>query len=223
MLYGDGTVEGRIQALDELGVDVVRFTVDWRKVEERRGTRDWSSVDPVLRGLRARGIGVVATLYGTPRWANGGRSANWAPTSGSAFASFAFAAAKRYAWVKDWLIWNEPNQRRWLRPTTPSTYVTKLLNPAYRAIHRASAAVRVAGGATAPRASTGGVSPVHWIRGMRAARARLDAYAHHPYPLSRLQTPSSGACVYCETITLASLDRLLHEVARAWAEPCGSG
>ena len=34
-------------------------------------------------------------------------------------------------WVKLWLVWNEPNQRRWLRPTTPQTYVTKLLNPAY--------------------------------------------------------------------------------------------
>lgn len=46
--------------------------------------------------------------------------------------------------------------------------------------------------------------------------SRLDAYAHHPYPLSRLQTPSSGACVYCDTITMASLPRLLREVASAW-------
>ena len=48
---------------------------------------------------------------------------------------------------------------------------------------RRSATARVAGGVTAPRGNTGGVSPVQWIRGMGAAKARLDAYAHHPYPL----------------------------------------
>ena len=219
LLYGAGTLENRVDTLDRLGVDLVRFTIDWSKVEARRGDRDWSSVDPVLGALRARGIRTVVTLYGTPGWANGGQSANWAPTSASTFAAFAAAAANRYPWVKDWLIWNEPNQRRWLRPTAPSTYVQKLLNPAYAAIHRASPGTRVAGGVTAPRGSTGGVAPVAWIRGMRAAGARLDAYAHHPYPLDRLQTPSAGACRYCETITMASLQRLLREVTAAW----GSG
>jgi len=216
LLYGAGTLDGRIDTLDRLGVDLVRFTIDWSKVEARRGVRDWSAVDPVLEGLRARGIRAVVTLYGTPRWANGGRSQNWAPTSGSTFAAFAAAAAKRYLWVKDWLIWNEPNQRRWLKPTTPRTYVTKLLNPAYAAIKRTSGGTRVAGGVTAPRGSTGGVSPVDWIRGMRAAGARLDAYAHHPYPLDRFQTPSTGACGHCSTITMASLERLLREVRNAW-------
>jgi hypothetical protein len=51
---------------------------------------------------------------------------------------------------------------------------------------------------------------------MRAAGARLDAYAHHPYPLSRFETPSEGGCRYCETITMATLGRLQHEVKRAW-------
>jgi len=216
LLYGAGTLDGRIDTLDRLGVDLVRFTIDWSKVESRRGVRDWSAVDPVLEGLRARGIRAVVTLYGTPRWANGGQSPNWAPTSGSTFAAFAAAAAKRYIWVKDWLIWNEPNQRRWLKPTTPRTYVTKLLNPAYAAIKRTSGGTRVAGGVTAPRGSTGGVSPVDWIRGMRAARARLDAYAHHPYPLDRFQTPWTGACSHCSTITMASLERLQREVRNAW-------
>lgn len=216
LLYGEGTLESRIETLDRLGVDLVRFMIDWSKVEARRGVRDWSGVDPVLNGLRAAGVRTVVTLYGTPRWANGGQSPNWAPASGSTFAAFAAAAAQRYIWVKDWLIWNEPNQRRWLRPTTPRTYVTKLLNPAYAAIKRTSVGTRVAGGVTAPRGSTGGVSPVQWIRGMRAAGARLDAYAHHPYPLDRFQTPWTGACSHCETITMASLERLLREVSGAW-------
>ena len=97
-----------------------------------RDERRWGSADAVLEGLRDHGIAPVVTLYGAPRWANGGRAPSWAPTSGSTFAAFASAAAKRYPWVKLWLVWNEPNQRRWLRPTTPSTYVTQAVEPRVR-------------------------------------------------------------------------------------------
>ena len=51
---------------------------------------------------------------------------------------------------------------------------------------------------------------------MRANRARLDVYAHHPYPLSRRETPTSGGCCSCENITMANLERLLSQVQRAW-------
>jgi hypothetical protein len=115
-----------------------------------------------------------------------------------------------------WAVWNEPNQRRWLRPTTPATYVKKLLNPAYAAIHSVSPRSQVAGGVTAPRGSTGGVSPVAWIAGMAAAHARLDAYAHNPYPLRPGETPMSGGCDHCETITMATLPRLLRDVQKAF-------
>jgi hypothetical protein len=118
--------------------------------------------------------------------------------------------------VRDWLIWNEPNQRRWLVPATPAVYVAKILNPAYAGIHAARPSARVAGGVTAPRGN-GGPSPVAWIRGMRAAGARLDVYAHHPYPLDpRRVTPFAGGCSHCETITIAELERLEREVARAF-------
>ena len=94
--------------------------------------------------------------------------------------------------------------------------MTRLLNPAYVAIHRATRGAKVGGGVTAPRGSTGGVSPVAWIRGMGAAKARLDAYAHNPYPLKRFETPWIGGCGHCETITMATLERLQREVWRAF-------
>jgi hypothetical protein len=157
----------------------------------------------------------VLTIYGAPRWANGRRDPNWAPTTPSAFASFVQAAATRYRWVRQWTVWNEPNQRRWLRPTSPRVYVDRLLNPAYVRLHRTISGVRVGGGMTAPRASRGGVSPIAWIRGMRAAGARLDAYAHHPYPLlPAVETPWVGGCKHCSTLTMAELERLLREVRR---------
>jgi hypothetical protein len=214
--YGPGTLESRLQQLDDLGVDVVRVTIDWRTVEPRRGTFDWTHYDELLDGLHAHGIAPLVTLYGTPGWANGGRSENWAPTSKWTFAAFAHTAASRYSFVHMWTIWNEPNQRRWLRPTSARVYTQTLLNVAYAAIHRASPHSQVAGGVTAPRASAGGVSPLDWIAGMKASHAKLDAYAHNPYPLARGETPSTGGCDHCTTITMATLPRLLSSVQHAF-------
>jgi hypothetical protein len=214
--YGSGTFDSRLDELDRLGASVVRVTVAWPEVEPRKGVENWTRYDELLQGLHARGIAPLVTLSGTPPWANGGRSPNWAPTSTSTFAGFARRAAMRYPFVHMWDVWNEPNQRRWLRPTSAKVYVQKLLNPAYLAIHRAIPNVQVAGGSTAPRGSTGGVSPVDWISQMRAAHAKLDAYAHNPYPLRPNETPTSGACDHCRTITMASLNRLLRDVRKAF-------
>jgi hypothetical protein len=138
------------------------------------------------------------------------------PRAGSDFADFATATALRYPWVKHWLIWNEPNQRRWLVPPSPRLYVTRLLNPAYGALKRASPGSLVAGGVTAPRASSGGVGPLEWLAGMRSAGARLDAYAHHPYPSSPAETPLAGGCPHCRTVTMATMERLLRAVGRSF-------
>ncbi|HEY8113933.1 MAG TPA: hypothetical protein VII16_13920 [Actinomycetes bacterium] len=174
---------------------------------------DWAFADAVALGLRAHGIAPVMTIWGTPRWANGGRPPNYAPRNKWALASFASGAATRYrAQARHWLIWNEPNQRRRLRPTSARTYVV-LLNVAYWAIKRANPRALVAGGVTAPRGNVGGENPVNWMRAMRRYRAKLDAYAHHPYPTRpRQETPWSGGGPWSKTMTMADLDRLTREV-----------
>ena len=212
--YGPGTLAQRVDRLENLGVHLVRINVLWSEVEPRRGHFDWSGYDPVLAALHAAGIEPLLTLVSTPAWANGGRGTNWAPTSGATFAAFAAATARRYPYVRRFLIWNEPNQRRWLRPTSPAVYVTRLLNPAYAAIHRVRETALVGGGVTAPRAATGGVSPVAWMKGMAAAHARLDAYAVNPYPLSRLDTPTHTSCTHCGYFTMATLPTIRADVTR---------
>jgi hypothetical protein len=224
LLDGRGSLESRLTQLDTLGARVVRFSIRWDQVAHARPTVPtdptdeayvWGKNDAVLDGLRAHGISVVLQLVGTPSWANAGKPSNVAPTSGSTFAAFATAVAHRYSWVKRWLIWNEPNQIRWLRPANAAVYTTRLLNPAYAAIHAAISGAQVAGGGTAPRGSTGGVSPVAWITGMRIAHAHLDAYAHNPYPLDpKRESPFKGGCSYCTTITMATIDKLVTLVAR---------
>jgi hypothetical protein len=228
LAHGPGTLESRLDELSKLGVEVVRFTVRWDEVaagpprdarDPTDAAYDWREIDPVLRGLRRHGIDPVVTLFGTPSWANGRRGPNWAPTSARPFAGFAYAAGRRYPWIRYWTIWNEPNRPTFLRPTTAKTYVEMLLNPGYAALHDAlGGGVQIAGGVTAPRAGDGGgVAPVAWIRAMASARAKLDAYAHHPYPgRPQSETPWGPKCVNCQTITMADLERLEREVRAAF-------
>ena len=224
LLNGPGSLDDRLSTLDGLGVHVVRFTLHWNQIAQTQpasptdpedAAYDWTNSTQVLDGLHAHGIEVVAQLLGTPTWANGDKPPNYAPTSSASFAAFADAAAHEYPWIQKWVIWNEPNQRIWLRPTSPALYVVRLLNPAYVAIHDAIPDAEVAGGGTAPRGGSGGVSPVAWITGMHAAQARLDAYAHNPYPLDpKRETPFTGGCAQCTTITMATLSRLVNLVTR---------
>jgi hypothetical protein len=237
ILDGPGTLDSRLDQLQEIGVQIVRLSLNWNQIAPSKpadatdpddSAYDWSVVDPAIQGLRDRKIDVLLQLVGTPAWANGGRGPNYAPDDETSFGDFARAAAERYSWVRRWLIWNEPNQVRWLRPTSPSVYTTRLLNPAYAAIHEVIPKAEVGGGATAPRGATHGVSPIAWLEGMHAAGAELDAYAQNPYPLNpKSETPRTGGCDHCTTVTMATLGRLLRLVksdfgkARVWLTEYG--
>jgi len=223
--FGPGTLNARLATFRRLGVPLVRFTLRWNEVALRRPkdpnsprdpAYDWRRPDRVLRGLRRYRLTPVLTLVGTPAWANGGRTPNFAPPHIRDFRRFATAAARHYPWVRYWLIWNEPNKRLWLRPTRAAIYVQHLLNPGYEAIHAVLRNARVGGGVTAPRGGLGGVSPVVWVKGMAAAHAKFDAYAHHPYPSSPHETPSSGGCKNCPSITMATIRKLLILVRRSF-------
>jgi len=220
------SLEPSLQTLDELGVGLVRYMLNWRQiapVKPRHQTNpgdkayDWSSTDAILGGLHAHGIQVLVTLYRAPAWANGGKGSNVAPTGKYALADFAVAVAKRYPWLRLWEIWNEPNLQSFLKPNSPQVYVQRLLNPAYAELHAAIPGAKVAGGVTAPRAGSAGIAPVPWIREMGDARAKLDAYAHNPYPgRPQSETPWGPKCVNCQNITMADLERLEREVAHAF-------
>jgi glycosyl hydrolase family 1 len=219
--FGPGTLAERVATLDGLGVRVVRFTLRWDAVAPRRPARATNQADPAYRWgvygdvvdeLHAQGISVLLTLWGSPRWANGGGAPNRLPTSG--LAAFATAAAARFPFVHLWTVWNEPNSRTFSVPVSPKLYVTRALNPVYAALHRASPVNQVAGGVTSPRKTPSGLAPLEFMEGMRAAHARLDAYAQNPYPVGRGETPSRGSCGTC--FTMASLAEIRGDVTRSF-------
>jgi hypothetical protein len=220
------SLEQRLVTLDTLGVDVVRYTLRWDHIAQRRAHEpadpndpayDWTSADSVLDGLYAHGIDVVLTFWGTPPWASNQHKPNSAPRSQSVLALFARAAARRYPWVHKWEIWNEPNQVGGLNPNSPRLYVQRLLNPAVAALHAVDRKNVVAGGATSPRATKTALSAVAFMRGMRRAGARFDVYSHHPYPRwfgrGRPETPlQTLPCT--RWLTMANLQCLLKNVTR---------
>src|SRR2546429_1578596 len=73
--HGTGTLESRLSTLDDLGVQIVRFTLRWDAIAPTRPSAatdpadpayDWTADDAILTGLRAHGIRVVLGLLGTP-------------------------------------------------------------------------------------------------------------------------------------------------------------
>ena len=84
----------------------------------------------------------------------------------------------------------------------------RLLHPAYVLLHQATRINVVGGDETSPRATPSGMSPTAFMQGMRAAHARLDAYAANPYPSSKLETPFSNPCSWCKTLTMARLPQI---------------
>ena len=77
-LFAGPSLQSRLDTLDRMGAQLVRYTVNWRQVARTKPRRaanpkdpayDWTNADAVLKGLHDRKIGVIVTLYGTPGWA----------------------------------------------------------------------------------------------------------------------------------------------------------
>ena len=221
LLYGPGSLDQRAATLQGFGMRLVRFTLRWDQVAPTQPASPADPNDPayrwglygqVLDTLHAHGITALVTIYGAPRWSNGGHAPNWLPDTG--IDTFATAAATEFPWVHLWTIWNEPNTRTFSVPVSPSQYVTTLLNPAYDALKRVSRLNMVAGGVTSPRKAPSGVSPLAFMQGMSAAHAKLDAYAQNPYPVSPGETPLRTPCSRCDALSMARLDTIRADVTR---------
>ncbi|MGZ8739837.1 MAG: hypothetical protein ACXWZ8_04500 [Gaiellaceae bacterium] len=229
--YDDAQVYGRTDwaftQLRGLRTGIVRITIDWASVARRRPAApanpadrayDWTAVDRVVSQAGLNKIRVLASIYGTPRWA--GPARNRVPRRVIDLRSFSYAAARRYSGtyrvggralpaVRHWLAWNEPNNPVFLkpqwrlvsgkwRPQSAFDYA-RICSAVWAGVHGTRLRGRkVACGATsprgnnAPRSSRPSTSPLvfmTWLK--RAGLKRFDAYAHHPYYGSRFETPTT--------------------------------
>jgi hypothetical protein len=139
---------------------------------------------------------VALMLIGTPSWANGGRTWQWAPKNSRDFADFAAAAARRYPNVHLWMIWGEPTRQANFRPlslvrwnarrltsaqaTGPHIYAS-MLDGAYSSLKTVNRNNLVIGGMTF---SAGDIVTKLWIQNLvlpDGRRPRLDLWGHNPF------------------------------------------
>jgi hypothetical protein len=226
------------------GATLIRTIVNWAWAAPREPwnpTDSFSSdyrlrdVDELVRNAEQRGMEVVLTIWGTPRWANGGRRPNVAPTDPKSLRDFARALADRYSgrhhgypFVRFYTVWNEPNSAQFLapqfdrggRPVAPATYA-ELAKAAYEGIKSASPQALVGIGETAARGHDrpkkrvqDSQSPARFARLVAAAEPDLefDAWAHHPYPPNDRTHP--GARQRWPAVGLTNLDRFDSALAR---------
>jgi len=163
-------------------------------------------LDELVRGAQARGEEVLFTIWGVPKWANGGKGANYAPKNYADWQTFCKAVASRYSgrfpgypFVKFYSVWNEPNLNQFLapqftngKPSSPAIYA-KLYRAAYAGIKAGSPTALVAAGETSPRGrdkplgsntTQDTLSPGNFAQLLSQQKPliKFDAWAHHPYP-----------------------------------------
>ena len=239
--------------LSELRPQVLRVTLRWDMVAATRPANpahhgdpsyEWAAYDRIALAANASGTRILFTIFGTPRWANGGRAWNHPPRDAGSLSAFAFAAASRYSGLNTgsnasagtlprvtmWTAWNEPNLRYFLVPgprTRRVSYATaaartyaRICNAVMRGVHAAQSAMpgeKVACGVTSPRKKPGSTStgPLDFLRALKRAGARFDVYAHHPHPPIYTRPPNARPRNR-GTITLGNIDVLLSELGRLY-------
>ena len=203
----------RLREADRSGAGAVRVGVEWSGVAHGRPADaadpadpayDWSQPDAAVAAARTRGLQVLLSVNGVPRWAEQGRRPRRYRDVGAyrpdpaAVGAFATAAARRYAGSVEHLqLLNEPNLDFYLapqwdgrKPFAPLRY-RALLNAAYPGVHAAGVKLVTAG--TAPYGDPGRgsrIRPRQFWRIVMRKRVRFDVLAHHPYAIDGPRRPA---------------------------------
>lgn len=97
-----------LRLLSNSGIVRLRYPVRWHRVEETEGSYDWSTTDEVLGFLRDEGFRPIVDLVhhtSYPRWLSDGFAD---ARFGDAYLRYAEAFARRYPWIEEYTLFNEP-------------------------------------------------------------------------------------------------------------------
>ncbi|HET8608065.1 MAG TPA: hypothetical protein VFL66_13680 [Gaiellaceae bacterium] len=212
------------------GLDTIRITAQWRPGLEQLPADDAASIGNAVAAAKADGIRIVLSLYPF-----GSSVTPLTEDARAQFAEWAADVVRRFPYVHDFIVGNEPNLNRfWLPQYGPNG--EDAAAPAYEALlaqtYDAIKAVRphstVYGGALAPHGADNpqGSRPTHsptaFILDMGAAyRASgrevpiMDALAFHPYE-DRSDLPPSFAHPNSTSIGIADYDKLVALLGQAF-------
>jgi hypothetical protein len=159
----------------------------------------FSDTDRVVRATAAHGLRLLPVVLFTPRWASSNPASDayysYTPRDVATFTNYLAALVGRYGpagafWrehpqvrrnpVREWQIWNEPDDwQTWPSWRDPARFVA-LLKASYRTLHRLDPGVRVVLGGLANfpwQTSWQGLDALY----LAGARRFFDVAALHPY------------------------------------------
>lgn len=197
---------------------MIRTTVVWARIAPTRPAKpgdhndpayNWAVLDDLVANTSARNMRIVASVLGTPGWANRGKPEAFAPRKANMFKQFMKAASTRYngksghGEIINWTFGNEFNTARFLMPqfakkgkksVAPRIYVNKFVLPGLKGVRAGNKQAEVAIGVTSPRGrmknrnkGAGQHFPAEFMKGVAKAckgRCKGVAFAHHPYTVN---------------------------------------
>jgi hypothetical protein len=219
------------------GYSAIRVTSQWLPGQVAPPESELETLRNVAAAAQLTGVKLYLSVYPP-----GSRSTPLTPEAREEFAGYLTVLAQQLPSVDDVIVGNEPNLNRfWLPQFEPDgtdaaalAYLA-LLARSYDALKAVDPAVRVWGGALAPRGvdrpGTGRDthSPVAFLKDMGVAyRASgrtlpiMDGLAFHPYADTSGQSPDTPH-PKSTTIGLADYDRLIQTLATAFDGSAQSG
>ncbi len=170
-----------MNAAHDGGFGWVRVDFVWAFIEPAQGQYDFAAYDAIVDAAAARGLGVLAILAYSPRWATDGPELSGVPRDPADWQDFCSRVAERYRGkVERFELWNEPNQNAFWDGSR-NDYIDIILKPGADAIHAANAAAKVGGPALA-HVVAGDSDWYRWLYDvLRSAASSLDFVTHHLY------------------------------------------
>jgi hypothetical protein len=205
---------------------------------------DWKAFDRIVTYAARYKIKILFTIWGTPRWANGGQAGRVAPKNPTDLRNFAYAAAQHYSGaetdedgntippVRLWTAWNEPNQLFQLYPQykrvrgkwvmQSAINYAKICNAVYAGVHatllkgeKVACGVTAPGGNDRPGGRRGSPTPMSFMAAVKKAHLRnFDAWAHNPYGGPR-ETPTTKPRAK-GAVTLGNINTMIAQLTKLW-------
>ncbi|MGZ4353864.1 MAG: hypothetical protein ACXVZ4_09970, partial [Gaiellaceae bacterium] len=212
------------------GLDTVRITAQWKTGLTALGVGDATSIGNAVAAAKAAGVRIVISLYPF-----GSSVTPLSDQDRADFATWAADVVRRFPYVHDWIVGNEPNLNRFWMPQfgpngedVAAPAYEALLAQTYDAIKALEPHSTIYGGALAPRGvdkpNTGRDthSPTAFLLDLGAAyRASgrqvpiMDAFAFHPYA-DASNVPPSFAHPNSTAIGIADYDKLVSLLGQAF-------
>jgi polysaccharide biosynthesis protein PslG len=191
-----------LAAQEDAGVQLLRQTFDWSKIETAPGRYVFDYFDVFVKDAARHGITILPILFNPPPFHSSSPTPStpgpptYPPKDYTAMASFATVLVQRYGskgsfWkeqpadarkpIRSWQVWNEPNLPAYWGKTPKAVEYTGLLREVGAAIKKADPDATVVTGGI-PNSKLG-IPFTEYVKAMFRAGAKgtFDALAIHPY------------------------------------------